>query len=64
MEKLLYTKKEAGGAWNVCPRSVDYLIENGVIKPVRFGKKVLIKASDVARIAQKGFSGKLNQKDK
>jgi hypothetical protein len=35
MEKLLFTKKEAGGALNICPRSVDYLIENKVIKLVR-----------------------------
>jgi hypothetical protein len=62
MERLLYTKKQAGGVWNISPRSVDYLIENNVIVPVRFGKKVLIKAKDVERLAQKGFHGKLNQK--
>lgn len=62
MERLLFTKKEAGGVWNISSRSVDYLIENNVIEPVRFGKKVLIRKRDVEKLAQRGFTGRMNQK--
>jgi excisionase family DNA binding protein len=64
MERLLYTKKEAGNVWNISQRSVDYLIENEVIKPIRFGKKVLIRKQDVEKLAQRGFTGRINQKSK
>jgi hypothetical protein len=62
MEQLLINKKETSGCLKISPRSVDYLIVQGVLNPVRIGRRVLLKSKEVRRIAERGFHGRLNTK--
>ena len=64
MEELLLTKREGAASLKISVRSVDYLLAKGVIKPVRMGRRVLLKKLEVLRLAQRGFCGRLNEKKK
>jgi hypothetical protein len=64
VDQLLCTKKEGYSSLRISPRSLDYLIESGAIKPIRFGRRVLLKKVDIQKLAQRGFHGRLNQKDR
>ncbi len=61
LQRLLYTKKETCGSLGISARSLDYLIQQNVIAPIRFGRRVMVKVSDVQKLAQKGFRGRLNK---
>jgi excisionase family DNA binding protein len=50
-EKLLYSRKEAATLLSIGLRKLDYLIEQGVFKPCRIGRKVTISAKQLIRFA-------------
>ena len=55
MEPLLYSRKLAGAALSLSVRSIDYLIQNGRLKTVRVGAKVLIPRSEIFALAKRGL---------
>ncbi|MDR3725275.1 MAG: hypothetical protein P4K83_12430 [Terracidiphilus sp.] len=60
MEKpLLYSRKRAALALSLSIRAVDYLLKNGKFKTVRIGKKNLIPAAELERLAASGLAGAL-----
>jgi excisionase family DNA binding protein len=51
-ERLLYPRKEAAYQLGISVRSLDYLITSGRIKARRLGKRNLIPASELRRVAR------------
>ena len=41
-EKILLSKKEAAHLLSVSPRTIDYLINRGELRPRRIGRRVLL----------------------
>jgi hypothetical protein len=68
-ERLLYSRQSAAVALDLCPRSIDWLIEEGKLHVIRIGRRVLVTAeslkhfasSDHARIRPKSYSGNAQQ---
>ena len=50
--KLAYSKKEE--AVSMSARSIDYLIANGKLKPVKIGRRVVIPARDLEKLIYNG----------
>jgi excisionase family DNA binding protein len=57
VEKLLYSRRDAASALSISVRSLDYLIERGLLQTRRLGKKVLIPAADLRRFAKGDHPG-------
>ena len=51
IERLLYPKKEAAYALGISVRSLDYMIANKRLRFAKLGKKVLIPAAELRRVA-------------
>ena len=52
--KLGYSKKEAASALSLSKRSIDSLINKGVLKTVRSGNRVIIQAESLKRFMKVG----------
>lgn len=53
VEKLLYSREDVAFALSISLRSVDTMIANQVLVTRRFGRRVMIAAADVKRIADR-----------
>jgi excisionase family DNA binding protein len=49
---MFYSRKEAAQLWGISVRSLDYMIERGVIAVVRIGRRVLIQHKELERFAR------------
>ena len=61
IEKLLYRRQEAAFALGISVRSIDALIADQRLTTRRFGRCVVIPASDVQRIAETILSSDMLQ---
>lgn len=52
IQKFFYGRVEAAQALALSPRSIDYMIADGRLETRRWGKRVLIPAESVQRMAQ------------
>lgn len=52
MDRLLYSRKDAAALLSISVRRLDYLIEQGSLKPCRIGRKVTIPAKQLADFAR------------
>ena len=56
--RLLYCRRDAAFALSCSTRTIDYWVEQGLIRAFKLGrKKVAIPASEVERIASHGLQG-------
>jgi hypothetical protein len=51
MDKLLYSRKETAALLSISVRRLDYLIEQGIFKPCRIGRKVTIPSKQITKFA-------------
>jgi len=50
-EQLLYGRKSAAEALDLSPGAIDMLIESGALRAIRIGRRVLITAESLRRLA-------------
>jgi excisionase family DNA binding protein len=50
-EKFFYSRKEAASALAISVRTIDYLISDQKLRTRRIGRRVVIPAEDVKRLA-------------
>jgi excisionase family DNA binding protein len=50
-EQLLYGRKSAAEALDLSPGAIDLLIESGELRAIRIGRRVLITAESLRRLA-------------
>ncbi len=48
---ILYDRKLAARALSVCPRTIDSLVKDGDLRPVRIGQRVLFPFAELERFA-------------
>jgi len=53
-QKLLHDKKSVADLLSISRRSVDYLIADKKLIPVRIGRRCLIRHADLLRFIRKG----------
>jgi len=51
LPRLLYTRREAAEALHLSDSSVDMLITQRILRPVRKGRRVLIARAEIERVA-------------
>jgi excisionase family DNA binding protein len=51
-EQLLYGRKSAAQALDLSPGAIDVLISSGELRAIRVGRRVLITAESLRRLAQ------------
>lgn len=52
LQPILISKKSAAQLLGISPRSVDYLIQRGQLKPRRIGRRVLLSYRSLQQFAQ------------
>lgn len=57
-ESLLWGRRRTASALDVSTRTVDNLVESGQLVPVRIGKRVMFRRSEIERFVQKSHSTK------
>lgn len=51
MDRLLYSRKDAAVLLSISVRRLDYLIEQGIFKPCRIGRRITIPAKQITKFA-------------
>jgi len=54
VQPLLYSRRDAARLLGISLRSVDYLIASGKLKSRKIGSRILVPASQIARLAETG----------
>lgn len=54
-EKKLYTVKEVADILGMHPNTIYIHISHGLIKTTRFGRKIVISASEIERLIREGY---------
>ena len=57
-ESLLLGRKRTAAALDVSTRTIDNLVESGQLVPVKIGKRVMFRRSEIERFIQKSHSTK------
>jgi len=54
-ERLLYDRTSAAAAVGLSSRAIDYLISSGELDAVRIGRRVLVTADSLKKLASTGI---------
>ena len=57
-ESLLLGRKRTAAALDVSTRTIDNLVESGQLVPLKIGKRVMFRRSEIERFIQKSHSTK------
>ena len=52
-ERFLFGRKRTAGVLDISVRTLDYLVQNGQLAPIRIGKKIMFSRAAIERFIRK-----------